>query len=469
MSEPWHELGWPLLVIALLLLVNGFFVAAEFALAAAPETRIGRLAEGGSAPARRLLAVLRNSRAFNNYISTAQVGITLASLGLGMYGEHAIAEWLAPRFAQWGAPSITAAHTLATLVTVIILTYLHIVVGEMVPKSLALAAPDVTALRIAGWMRLAKVLFHPLTSLLDWSGDTLLRLAGIPPIDAKARLVSSAELEYIVEESAESGLLEPTEQLYLENVLDFGERTVGQVMTPRTRMQALPVDANLDETLQTFYEHGYSRYPVYEGDRDEVIGVLYVKDLARQLSEGATEIDLRTLIRPAVYTPETVLLEQLLQRFRSEHIQIAIVVDEFGGTAGLVTLEDLVEELIGEIQDEFDEELPPLEEIGPNTLRVRGDLLIEELNQHYALALDEEIADTVGGLVMAALGNIPAVGEVVVIDGVRFDVETIEGRAIGTLIVHLPVPEQTLTPSSANKATEAMVAAESVCFKQSVP
>lgn len=461
-----NEIGWPILVIGLLLVVNGFFVAAEFALAAAPEARIARLAEEGSTGAQRLLAILRSARSFTAYISTAQVGITLASLGLGMYGEHAIAEWLVHPLEELGGWGTAAAHVMATVLAVTLLTYFHVVLGEMVPKSLALLAPDIAALRLATGMRVAQILFRPLTALLNWIGDLLLRLARIPPADARERLISSAELEYIVEESTVSGLLEPTEQLYLENVLDFGERTLGQVMTPRTRMQILPVEATLDEVLETICEHGYSRYPVYEENRDHIIGVLYVKDLARLISQGPQSIDLRTLVRPAYFVPESVLLEQMLQRFRADHIQIAIVVDEFGGTAGLVTLEDLVEELIGEIQDEFDEEIPPLEEIAPYTLRARGDLLIDELNQLYELALYHEEVDTVAGLVMAQLGRIPTPGERVVVGEVQFEVEAVEGRAISTVLVRLPV-SPLLGDESSNSETDPVLSRENAWLSSS--
>jgi CBS domain containing-hemolysin-like protein len=454
------ELGWPLAIIGLLLLVNGFFVAAEFALAAAPETRLARLAEGGSAAAQRVLGVLRNPRSFNDYISTAQVGITLASLGLGMYGEHAIADWLVDRLEHSGWVGVAASHTVASLISVALLTYLHVVVGEMVPKSIALAAPDTAAIRVAPWMRISHLVFRPLTFLLNRIGDWLLQLVGLPPTNERARLVSSAELEYIVEESAEGGLLEPTEQLYLENVLDFGERTVGQVMTPRTRLQAIDVEDSSEEVWQLITEHGYSRYPVYEGDRDEIIGILHVKDLARQVSQG-NEPDLRSLLRPAVFVPETLPLEQMLRRFRTEHIQVAIVVDEFGGTAGLVTLEDLVEELIGEIQDEFDEEIPPLEELEPTLLRVRGDLLIDELNQLYELKLDEEEADTVGGLIMARLGHIPEPGEQIVEQGVSFTVEQVEGLAVGLALVRLPEPPQSTEPQD-EQVAEAVVKSDKI-------
>jgi CBS domain containing-hemolysin-like protein len=383
---------------------------------------------------------LRTPSKLNIYISTAQVGITLASLGLGMYGEHAIAHWLLGPLEQWGRLGAVAAHTAATVLSVTILTYLHVVLGEMIPKSLALATPERAALSLSATMSILQFVFLPLTALLNWIGDWLLRIAGVPPADVSARLVSSAELEYIVEESAEGGLLEPTEQLYLENVLDFGERTVGQVMTPRNRMQLLPIDAGRDEVLHTVCEHGYSRYPVFEGARDQVAGLLHVKDLARQLTDRNAELRLRDLLRPAVFVPETVPLEQMLKRFRDEHTQVAIVVDEFGGTAGLVTLEDIFEELIGEIQDEFDEEIPPIEELGPQTLRVRGDLLIDELNQLYGLDLQIEDADTVGGLVLVTLGHVPEPEESILVDGIRFSVESVEGLAVNTLIVSLPSP-----------------------------
>jgi CBS domain containing-hemolysin-like protein len=267
-------------------------------------------------------------------------------------------------------------------------------------------------------------------------------------------LISSAELEYIVEESAEGGLLEPTEQLYLENVIDFSERTINQVMTPRTRMVALPIDASADEVLRIVAEHGYSRYPIYEDDRDHIVGILHVKDLARQISRSAEQVAVQALVRPVVFAPEVVSLEQMLKRFRTEHSQVAIVVDEFGGTAGLVTLEDLIEELIGEIQDEFDEEIAPIEELTPHRLRVRGDLLIDELNQHYELDLTDDEADTVGGLVMALLGRIPESGERVNFNQIEFEVESTEGLAVKTLLVQLPTPPAA-EPAASGQAVQA--------------
>lgn len=442
-----NEIGIPLLIIIFLIAVNGLFVAAEFAIAAAPRARIAQMAEGGSAAAQRVLAILRQPQLLNRYISTAQVGITIASLGLGMYGEHVLAEWLLEPLAHWGWLGIAGAHTVATIISVTILTYFHVVVGEMVPKSIALQAADQTAIRLVGPMSIADSLFRPMTIILNRIGNFLLRRIGIET-DMNTRLVSSAELEYIVEESTEGGLIDPAEQLYLENVFDFSERTIGQVMTPRTRLATIPIDASLRQVMEALNENRHSRYPVFEVDRDHIVGILHIKELARYLhqsqhaAQGLPEstFTLRALLRPAVFVPETLSLEQMLDRFRQEHIQVAIVVDEFGGTAGLVTLEDLIEEIIGEIQDEFDTDLPPFSEIAPQTLRVRGDLLLDELNQHYALNLSHAEIDTVGGLIMAELGHLAQPGETVMVSNVRFEVESMEGLAVNTAVLYLPMP-----------------------------
>ncbi|MDQ3250417.1 MAG: hemolysin family protein, partial [Chloroflexota bacterium] len=351
-----------LAIIVTLVLINGFFVAAEFAVAGANYTRIAQMADAGSGGARRVLTILRSPALLNRYLSTAQIGITLASLGLGMYGEHAIAEWVIGGLERLTWIGVATAHTVATILSVILLTCLHVVIGEMAPKSLALQSAETTAAQLSGFMLLTERIFRPLTAALTWVGEGLLRLVGVPPADAGAKLVSSAELSYIVEESTEGGLLAPAEQVYLENILDFHERTIGQVMTPRTRIEALPVEATQARVLALIAEHRYSRYPVYTEDRDHIVGILHIKDFARHLSEGQAPFDLAQMVRPALFAPDALALEQMLTRFRAEHSQIAIVVDEFGGTAGLVTMEDLVEELVGEIQDEFDQEIAPFEE-----------------------------------------------------------------------------------------------------------
>jgi CBS domain containing-hemolysin-like protein len=429
----------PIAIIAILIVVNGFFVAAEFAVAGASRPRVAQLAESGSASAQHVLQVLASPIEINRYLSTAQVGITLASLGLGMYGEHAIAVWLVAPLEHFVGIGEAGAHTLAAVISVALLTYLHVVLGEMIPKSLALQSAATTAVALSTSMRIAERIFRPLTLVLNAIGNTLLRWIGLPISAAETRLISTTELTYIFEESSEGGLLEPSEQIYLENVIDFNQRAVGQIMTPRNRMAALDVHADLATTIALICEERHSRYPVFNEDRDDILGILHVKELARYLRTPAETFDLQRIIRPAVFVPESLSLDEMLGQFRTNHFQVAIVVDEYGGTAGLVTLEDLAEEIIGEIQDEFDEEMPPFTELDATTLRVRGDLLLDELRQHFDLNFEEEEAETVGGLIMSALGQVAESGQEVEVEGVRFAVEAVEGLAVQTALVYLPV------------------------------
>jgi CBS domain containing-hemolysin-like protein len=448
------EYGVPILIIILLCLINAFFVAAEFAVAGASRPRIAQMAESGSAGAQHVLEVLNDSQHVNRYLSTAQIGITIASLGLGMYGEHAVAEWLIGPLEQLGWLGTAAAHTVASITSVAVLTYLHMVLGEMIPKSMALQSASTVAVQLSAAMNFSEQLFRPMTAVLNWIGNWLLRIVGLPVGSAEGRLVSTSELAYIVEESSEGGLLEPTEQIFLENVIDFNQRNVSQVMTPRNRMVAISVEADWRTTLELICEHLHSRYPVYEEDRDHIVGILHVKDVARRLQThhiDNNDFDLRSMLRPAVFVPDSISLDEMLAQFRAAHFQVAIVVDEYGGTAGLVTLEDLAEEIVGEIQDEFDEELPPFEPIDEYTLRVRGDLLLDELTQHYDLDFEieeAEDAETVGGLIMSVLGQVAHPGDEVTVENVRMVVEAMDGLAVSTALLYLP--EETTDSSTEN-------------------
>ena len=431
----------PIGIITLLSVLNGVFVAAEFAIVAVPPTRMAQLAEDGSGAARHVLTILRDPERQNRYITTAQVGITIVSLGLGMYGEHVLADWFVVLFEGLGELAETTAHTLATVLAVGLLTYLHVVIGEMIPKSLALQASESTALALDRPMLFMERIFRPLITFLNFLGNRVVSLLGIPPAASGARLYSPEELEFIVDESFEEGLLESREQLFIENIFDLSERTVGQVMTPRTRVVAFGVADNEEGIIRGVCEKGQTRYPIYEGTLDQIVGILHVKDLARHRVAGDQPIDVRSLVRPAVFLPESLTLEKTLLRFRLEHIQLAMVIDEYGGTAGLITLEDLIEEVVGEIRDEFDQEIEPIEEVEAKLLRVRGDLLLDELEQLYDLDLSFTEADTVGGLVMASLGRIPRPEDKVTFAGVTFEVEAVEGLAVQTLLVRLPIQD----------------------------
>lgn len=436
----------PLTIIGLLVLINGFFVAAEFAIVAAPRTRIAQAAERGSGAARNVLNILNSTKLQNYYLATAQVGIAVASLGLGMYGEHTVAEWLVvplSRIELLTAWSETIAHTLATVLAIGLLTYLHVVVGEMVPKSLAIQYAEPAVLRLDAPMRITRKIFWPIVFILNGIGIGVVRLMGIPPAGAQARLFSARELEFIVEESAEGGLVEPDEQLFIENIFDLRERTVGQVMTPRNTIVGIPATANEEDVLTLVCEERHSRYPVYDDDLDEIVGVLHAKTLARQQANRVAQpFDLSQLVRPVLYVPESLSLARMLVSFRRDHRQLAVVVDEYGGTAGLVTLEDVIEQVVGEIQDEFDQEQPLIEAVAAGLIRVRGDLLVEELNQLYDLGLEHPEANTIGGLVMAELGRVAQPGDLVEAQGIAFEVEAVRGLAVQTVLVRLTTREE---------------------------
>ena len=407
---------------------------------------MAQLANEGSAPAALVMRILTDIRWQTRFIIMAQLGITLASLGLGMYGEHTIAEWILALLERYGVEvgllTVATAHSAASLLAIALMTYLHVVLGEVMPKSLALQAPEATALRVIGPVSVIERIFYPVIYVLNVIARAITRAFGVPEWDARDRMISPQELELIVEESSEEGLLAPSEQLYIENILDMKERTVGQVMTPRMRIVGISADETQGQILRIVCASNHSRFPIYEGDLDQINGFLHVKDLARhfQKSARAAPLDLRMMAesRPVIVVPETLSLDLMLQRFRAERGALAVVIDEFGGTAGIVTFEDLLEEVVGEIQDEFDLERAPFESIGERRLRVDGSLLLQELSQHFDIDFADEEVDTVGGLIMAHLGRIPEVGDAVELNGVRYTVELVAGRAVDSALVELP-------------------------------
>ena len=436
----------PVLIITALIFFNGLFVAVEFAVVASSRTRMAQLANEGSASAAKVMRILTDARGQTRFIIMAQLGITLSSLGLGMYGEHTIAEWILALLEQYGVEmglfNVATAHSAALVLAIGLMTYLHVVFGEVMPKSLALQAPEATALRVINPFWVIERTFSPVIYVLNAVARAITRACGVPERDEQDRMISPQELELIVEESFEEGLIAPSEQLYIENILDMRERTVGQVMTPRTRIVGISAVETEQEILRLVCASNHSRYPIYDGDLDQIRGFFHVKDLARHLQNGAEAgpLDLRKMARnrPVIVVPETLSLDMMLVRFRAEKGALAVVIDEFGGTAGIVTFEDLLEEVVGEIQDEFDVERAPFEFVGDRRLRVDGSLLLHELNQHFDINYDDEEVDTVGGLIMAHLGRIPEVGDVVELNGVRYEVEQVAGRAVDSVLVELP-------------------------------
>lgn len=445
----------PLLVIIVLVAFNALFVMAEFAILGARATRMEQLAQDGDQSAATVLGTLEDPERQNGYLATAQLGITVVTLGLAMYGEPNVAHWLEPYLALWTGRDVHSDFIVRAgyFISIGLLTYLHVVLGEMIPKSLALAEANRWALALNGIMTLLqRILYWPIR-FLNGIGNLLLRLFRVPAPSGHARLYSPEEIEQIVSESTEGGMLTTEAEEMIQNILDFGDRTVGQVMTPRRKMVALSCDMPRDELLLFVAKSTHSRFPVYENDRDHIVGILHLKDLIRyHLHNGRTFV-LRDMLRPAPFVPEHQKVETLLTAFKRQKLHMAVVIDEFGGVAGVVTLEDLVEEVVGEVRDEFDTELEPYEVVEPGVVETAGDYLLDDLEDDMYLGDADNLpdVDTVGGLIVTLLGRPPQIGDEVAVNGsVRMRVLAIDGRAVGRARITFPVVKR-----SADDAEEA--------------
>lgn len=424
-------------IILLLVLANAVFVAAEFAIVGAPRAAIERRALQGNRIARRISRILHDPLLQDRYIATAQLGITFASLGLGMYGEHSLAEcfdrWLeASGISVWGL-----SHALASLLSIALLTYLHIVLGEMVPKSLALQYAERTALWISPFMHWIKIVWYPLVVGLNGIGNAILKLLRVERQLTAGHYLSTEELQYIVQESQDGGLLRAESGRVLQDLLEFGDLTAAEVMVPRVHMVGIPVDAEPEEIKEIVRLSHHSRYPVYEGDMDHILGVLHIKDLLRLLLEGLPLS--RDHLRTVPYVPETSKLDGVLAAMRRRRTHMAVVMDEFGGTAGLITIEDLFDEVVGDI-DQGVEEGPEIVAEEDGRFRVPGTLRLDELGEHLGITLEHEEVYTVSGLVLMLLDRQPHVGNVVTYGPVHFEVTAVRGHGVDECRVTLLSP-----------------------------
>jgi CBS domain containing-hemolysin-like protein len=437
----------PSIIILILILLNGLFVAAEFAIVTASKPKLKKSAEAGSKTAGTILAIVSSPDSQNRFITTAQVGITLVSLGLGMYGEHVFAEWLVGPLHTLGHLTEAVAHSIATVLAVSLLTYFHVVIGEMIPKSFALQTANKTVTALYFPMMISDRVLSPIVTLLNNFSTFVLEKTGFALSETESRLFTPDDLEFIVEESMESEMLDRTDHLFIENILDLEERFAEQAMTPRNRIETIPLSATSEEIYDKICSTNKTRYPVYDQDLDDIIGVVHIKELARwQINHPDKTPDLKQICRPALFIPETLPLNQLLKRFRERNEQMAIALDEFGGVAGIVSLEDLIEEVVGEIQDEFDHETLPIDELENGLLRIRGDVILAELEQLYNFKWDQNLkAVTIGGLVMAVLGDIPEPQDQIQIGNASITVESVDGMAVNTLLLQItnPISDQT--------------------------
>jgi CBS domain containing-hemolysin-like protein len=422
----------PALLFALaILLVNAFFVAAELALVRVRETQLRELAEAGSARARLARELNIN---IDRYLSATQLGVTGASLALGIVGEPAVAALIAPAFGWLIERSEAAFHVVSFVVSFSVVTYLHVVVGELAPKYLAIERALALALWTAYPLRLFYRAAYPLIWLINVSAQRLVNLLGVrgrSELDPH----SEEELKMLVATSTRKGVLQESERVLLGRALDFADTLVRQVMVPRTEIVAIEDDRPLRELRDLAQERPFTRFPVFHSDLDHIVGVVHIKDLvpAQDLSR-----QVRDVMRRPLFLPETMRLDRALAEFRRQRMQLGIVVDEFGGTSGVATLEDVVEQLIGEVQDEFDRETPHFRTEPGGALLIDGLAAVPELRERLGLVLADVPYDTVGGLVFGRLGRLAKVGDAVDIEGHRFVVTQVDGRRIAQVRAQPP-------------------------------
>jgi putative hemolysin len=414
------------LVIAALLLVNALYVAAEFAAVSVRRSRLHQLKEDGNVFAAWLLPIVESPAALDRYIAACQIGITISSLVLGAYAQATLAVWLAPYFAALGGLQQVVAESTSTVVVLLMLTVAQVVFAELVPKSLALQYPTQTSLYTLLPMLASQWVYRPFIKWLNGSGLLILRLLGAPH-QAHRHIHSPDEIELLIAESRDGGLLEPDEHRRLQRALRLNLRQARQLMVPRKRISAIAIDTPLNEVVSIVAQSPYSRLPIYRGTIDNIIGILRTKDLVRWFVEGSPAT-LAQLIRPIPSVHESVTADRVLKDLRERRSHQALVVDESGGTAGLLTLADVLTELLGHVGDEFRSGQPAAETLSDGRIRLPGEMGVEDA----ALLLEttwETDASTLGGLVTEALGHIPSEGDTTIVGDYEFEVERVKDRS----------------------------------------
>jgi putative hemolysin len=430
-NSVWIDIA-ELLAVFLLVLINAFFVAAEFSLVSVRRTRIAELVAQGNRGAKWVQRAIENP---DRMIAAVQLGITLASLALGWIGEPAVAHLLYPVVALFPAAAQSdVSHSFSAGLAFVLVTILLVVMGELTPKSVALQDPEKTAIFVARPVMWTEWIFKPAIWLLNGTGNLVLRLLGIKPAAGHELVHSVEELKMLVDTSTEGGVVQEDESEMLHAIFDLGDLLVRQVMIPRTEVVAVEADLPLDEIIGLVTQTTHTKFPVYDDNLDQILGIIHVKDLLRVMqTPGWQKSTARSLVRDPIYVPETIPVSTLLQQFRTNRQHIAIVLDEYGGTAGLVTLEDLLEEIVGEVSDPFDVSTPEIQTQPDGSMLIDGMTLIDEVNEQLNLDLQDRDYDTIAGYVLGKLGRIPRVGDVVESGSVRLRVEAMDGLRVARL------------------------------------
>lgn len=421
-----------LFLILFLLLANGFFVASEFALVSVRQTRINQLANEGNNTAKMTSNALKE---LDKYIAATQLGITIASIGLGWVGEATLARLIHPLFDFLPYVSNTiATHTVAVALAFVLITFMHVVIGELMPKSIALQYPEKTTLFITRPLVFVAKIFTPFIFLLNGFGNWLLKLLKIPPASQLHSVHTEEELDMIIDASYKGGVLNETENFLLKNTLKFTDLTAKQIMVPRCDVVSIPVDIDIENLKKIILENQYTRYPVYDGNIDNITGILHVKDLYSCKMRNE-DINIGDILRKPLFVTETMTTDVLLQNFKNNKTEIAIVIDEFGGMSGIISLEDVLEEIFGEVQDEFDEEEKDIRKVGEDKYIVNGLLRVNEFFEYFGIQQQEDDVETICGLVQKLLGRLAKINDEVMIEGFRLKVVELKGRRIKKLLV----------------------------------
>ena len=445
-----------ILVVFLLITLNGLFVAAEISTVGARRARIAQEAAEGNRTARLLLPVLESPNLLDNYIAACQLGITLSSLVLGFFGKAVITPLVAPLLSGSEIVAKAAATSIATTGVLVFLTVVQVAFSELAPKIFAIQFPERTALLLASPVLWATILLRPLIWFFNGSGRMFLRLVGIKSVSDGVHIHAPEEILMMVQESGAGGLLEESETELLENTLQLRQRSMRHVIVPRTQLLAAPVEMPPADLLRLLAESSHSRLPLYEGSIDNIVGVVHLKDLLclgfsadpaaserppdRETEAAAPvpEWDIRSVMREPLYAPETASVEQVFRQLQREHYHMAVVIDEYGGTSGIVTFEDLIEEIFGDIADEFDSDSQELALGADGRLLVAGEVDLERLSAMLGTELTYMDVDTVGGAILAVLGAVPEQGKEVLLQNLSFRVEKVSGNAVSQVSLELP-------------------------------
>jgi CBS domain containing-hemolysin-like protein len=423
-----------LIIIILLIAANAVYVAVEFSTVSSRPSRLSQLADQGNAVAHTILKIVEDPQKLDAYVATCQVGITISSLALGFFGQARLSDTIAPLLVNLGSVSNLAAESISATLILVVLSAFQILLGELVPKNIGIQYPEQLATMTSSIMKWSQRIFGPLIWLFNGSGILIMRLFRIEPSAEHAHIHLPEEIAMLVEESGIAGVIKDQEHRLLKNTLEMRKAQVKQVMIPRTRMLSAPDTLSQPELLRMVADSPYSRIPIFKDTIDNIIGIIHLRDLLCFTSpSGASNI--QEIIHSVPFVPETMRVKNVFSLLQKRQFQVAIVLDEYGGTAGMVTLEDLLEQIFGDLQDEFDSDIPAFRVVAGNQIWIRGDVSLRLVNEVLSLNLPEDELNTIGGLMLNATGHVPIVNHEIEIQGIKLRVVKMSGRGIETICI----------------------------------